>query len=481
MALIAPQDLLFLLIEAREKPAHVGSLALFEPPPDADEHFIYELYRSCVDTELPVRSLFQKRVNRPGLTGLSWTRDEHFDLEYHLRHSALPEPGRIRELLTVVSRLHGSLLDRNRPLWEAHLIEGLHDGRFALYSKIHHGLLDGVTAMRLLEASMTADPDERDMPQPWARRPHGSIFDEPDADQRTAGGADADPSADDTWTAVLADGLRKLRAGISTSASDAAATSEAIGHLLGRFGEQVRAAPPVPRTMLNVPITGARRFAADSWPLERIRAAGAGAGATLNDVVLTLSAGALRRYLLEQGALPDEPLVAMVPVSLKSRGADDSSGNAVGAVLCSLGTHLPTAAARLAHVQASMQQNKARLEGLTPNQILALSALNVAPAALHLSPLGRFTATEERLPVPFNIVISNVPGPTTPLYWNRARLVGNYPMSVLIDGQGLNITTASYAGQLDVGILGCRRTVPSLQRLLIHLEDELAELEGRAG
>ena len=134
MAVIPPQDLLFLLMEAREKPAHVGGLALFEPPPDADEHYLYELYRSCVESDAPIRSLFRKRVNRPGLLGLQWVRDDDFDIEYHVRHSALPEPGRIRELLTVVSRLHGSLLDRNRPLWEAHLIEGLRDGRFALYT-----------------------------------------------------------------------------------------------------------------------------------------------------------------------------------------------------------------------------------------------------------------------------------------------------------------------------------------------------------
>jgi diacylglycerol O-acyltransferase / wax synthase len=208
MAIIQPQDLLFLLMEAREKPAHVGGLALFETPDDADERYLYELYRSCIDGDDPVRSLFRKRVNRPGLAGTSWVRDDQFDLEYHVRHSALPEPGRIRELLTVVSRLHGSLLDRNRPLWEAHLIEGLRDGRFALYTKIHHALCDGVTAMRLLEASMSPDPEERNMPQPWARRSQGSVFDEPDADEGSAPDPrDAIPD-DDTWTAVVADGLR---------------------------------------------------------------------------------------------------------------------------------------------------------------------------------------------------------------------------------------------------------------------------------
>lgn len=475
MAMIAPQDLMFLLMEAREKPAHVGGLALFETPDDADEHYLYELYQSSITSDAPVRSLFRRRLKRPGIGGLSWTPDDRFDIEYHVRHSALPEPGRIRELLTVVSRLHGSLLDRNRPLWEAHLIEGLADGRFALYTKIHHALCDGVTAMRLLESSMSTDPAETGMPQPWERRPRGSVFDEPDPAE-TGGPGSSVPPEDDTWTSVLADGLRRL----GSSMAGVTDATEGVGQLLSSFRDQVLSSPlRAPRSMLNVPVTGARRFAADSWSIDRIRAAAAPYGATLNDMVLAMSAGALRTYLLDQGALPDEPLVAMVPVSLKTRGAGDGTGNAVGAILCSLGTHLPRAPERLAHIQASIQHSKARLEGLTPTQILALSALNVAPAALQMSPLVRLPAADEVIRPAFNVVISNVPGPRQTLYWNGARLTGSYPMSVLIDGQALNITTSSYDGNLDFGILGCRRNVPSLQRLLGHLEDELQALEQR--
>lgn len=480
MPVIAPQDLLFLLMEAREKPAHVGGLALFETPDDPGDEYLYELYQSSITSHAPVRSLFQRRVKRPGLVGYSWARDDQFDIQYHVRHSALPMPGRIRELLTVVSRLHGSLLDRNRPLWEAHLIEGLADGRFALYTKIHHALCDGVTAMRLLESSMSTDPTETGMPQPWERRPRGSVFDEPEADEP---GPEAEPTPrpspeDDTWAAVIADGVRKLGAGVAASVEDLAGATEGIGHLLSSFRDQSLSSPlRAPRSVLNAPITGARRFAADSWSIDRIRAAGTPHGATLNDMVLAMSAGALRTYLLDQGALPDRPLVAMVPVSLKTRGADDSAGNAVGAILCSLGTHLDSAPARLAHIQESIHHSKSRLEGLSPGQILALSALNVAPLALNMSPLGRLPLAEERIRPPFNVVISNVPGPQQPLYWNGAKLSGSYPMSLLVDGQALNITTSSYAGNLDFGILSCRRTVPSAQRLLAHLEEELVALE----
>ena len=460
MATIGPLDAMFLMMEAREKPAHVGGLQLFEPPPDASPHFLNELYEDAVRDPRAPRPLFVKHPYRPGGIGpWSWRTDEKFDIEYHVRHSALPEPGRIRELLRLVSRLHGSLLDRNRPLWEAHLIEGLADGRFALYSKVHHALMDGVSAMRLMANSLSEDPDETGMPYPWEQR-LGTLREPPPA-----------PS--------LAD---RLRAGVGL-ATDlpglvAEASFVALRSLLASFREQAAASPfRAPRTMLNVPITGARRFAADSWSLERVRAAGAPHGATVNDMVLAMSAGALRRYLIEQDALPDTPLVAMVPVSIKARSEGDDGGNAVGAVLCNLGTHLADPVDRLELIMTSMQRAKKQFEGLTPIQILMLSSLSLFPAAVPILGGSSVQMLEPVLPPAFNVVISNIPGPPRPLYFNGARLAGNYPVSVLVDGQAMNITTTSYAGSLDFGILGCRRNVPSLQRMLDHLESELSAME----
>jgi diacylglycerol O-acyltransferase len=464
MATIGPLDAMFLMMEAREKPAHVGGLQLFEPPADAPPDFLAELYERAIQEPGEPRSLFLKRPYRPGGIGpWSWRPDEKFDLEYHVRHSALPEPGRVRELLALVSRLHGSLLDRNRPLWEAHLIEGLHDGRFALYSKVHHALVDGVAAMRLMASSLSADPDETGMPYPWEKRPGASPVSRPT------------PSLPDRVASGV--GLVADLPGMVAGASYVALRS-----LASSFREQAAASPfRAPRTMLNVPITGARRFAAQSWPLERVRKAGAPYGATVNDMVLAMSAGALRTYLIEQDALPDQPLVAMVPVSLKARiGADDEGGNAVGAVLCNLGTHLHDPKDRLELIMSSMTRAKRQFEGLTPIQILMLSSLSLAPAAL---PVLGGSAVEMLGPMvrpAFNVVISNVPGPREPLYFNGARLVGSYPVSVLVDGQAMNITTTSYTGSLDFGILGCRRNVPHLQRMLGHLEDELAALESAA-
>lgn len=463
MTTVGPLDAMFLMMEAREKPAHVGGLQLFEPPEGATPDFLGQLYEDAVHRPAQPRPLFLKRPYRPGGIGpWSWQPDEKFDLEYHVRHSALPEPGRIRELLALVSRLHGSLLDRNRPLWEAHLIEGLADGRFALYTKVHHALLDGVSAMRLMASSLSTDPTTTDMPYPWEARPS----------------TPREPTASTSLADRLLSGAR-LAADLPGLVGGTGVA--ALRSLVTSFSEQAAASPfSAPRTMLNVPITGARRFAAQSWSLERVRKVGAGYGATVNDMVLAMSAGALRTYLIEQDALPDAPLVAMVPVSLKARATDDEeeeAGNAVGAILCNLGTHLSDPVDRLELITTSMGRGKAQFEGLTPMQILALSSLSLAPAALPiLRPLGT-DLIQPMLRPAFNVVISNVPGPREPLYFNGSRLVGSYPVSVLVDGQALNITTTSYAGSLDFGILGCRRTVPSLQRMLDHLEHELAALE----
>jgi diacylglycerol O-acyltransferase len=231
-----------------------------------------------------------------------------------------------------------------------------------------------------------------------------------------------------------------------------------------------------PKTMFNVPITGSRRFAAQSWPIERIRQVGKAADATVNDVVLAMCSGALRSYLLSLEALPDSPLIAMVPVSLHGEETGEDGGNAVGVVMCNLGTHFDDAARRLETVHASMVEGKQSLNGMSQVQILLMSALGVSPLvilpALRLNGIVR---------PPFNLVISNVPGPRKPMYWNGARLDGLYPLSIPLDGQALNITCTSYSDEIAFGLTGCRRTVPHLQRLLSYLDDELTALEQAAG
>jgi diacylglycerol O-acyltransferase len=444
---------MFLVPESRDQPMHVGGLQLFRPPEGAGPDYLTGLYRDAV-AATDVAPLFRRRPHR-GVTTLgqwAWVDDGKLDMEHHVRHSALPRPGRVRELLALTSRLHSTLLDRHHPLWETHLIEGLDDGRFAVYSKTHHALMDGVSALRLLERSLSTDPDARDVPLPF--------------DSRLVRRRRDDPSDGDAAVTKL------LRTGANAVADAVGLTPRLLHLAVDSLREQSATLPgQAPRSMLNVPITGSRRFAADAWDLARIRAVGKAAGATVNDVVLAMCAGALRDYLLAQDALPDAPLVAMTPVSLRAVD-DDGEGNAVGAVLCSLGTDLADPEARLLAVRSSMRQAKAALAGLSQLQVTALSAGVMLPLLVNAA-LGAHRYVRPG----FNLVISNVPGPRDPLYWNGARLDGLYPLSIPVAGQALNITVTSYTDRMHFGLTGCRRSLPHMQRLLHGLEDALAGLE----
>jgi len=452
MELISPLDSMFLLGESREHPMHVAGLQLFEPPKGSGPEFLRDLYQDVLARD-DVAPTFRKHPAEllGGIANLTWAFDKDLDLEYHLRRSALPSPGRVRELLELTSRLHGSLLDRHRPLWETHLVEGLNDGRFALYTKIHHALLDGVSAMRMIRRAMSDDPKDLEARVMWA------------LNERSSGKGKA---ASSRLSGVK--GVAESVLGLGGSAL----------HLANKGLLQQQLTLPVgaPRTIFNVPIGGARRVAAQSWPIERVMAIKKAAGVTLNDVVLAMCGGALRAYLLEQKALPDRPLIAMVPVSLREEGSANSGGNQVGALLASLATDREDPAERLAEVSASMRKNKAVFKELPKLQQVALSAFNVSPLLLSLVSPALGSAAP-----PFNLVISNVPGSREPLYWRGARMDGNYPLSIALDGQALNITLSNNADNLDFGLVGCRRSVPSLQRLLGHLEDSLSELEQAVG
>ncbi|MUL76109.1 wax ester/triacylglycerol synthase family O-acyltransferase [Mycolicibacterium sp. CBMA 226] len=448
MEIMSPTDAMFLLGESREHPMHVGGLQLFTPPEGSGPEFLPELYRDML-AHTNFNPTYRKRPARilGGIASFGWAYDDDVDVDYHLRRSALPRPGRVRELLELTSRLHTTLLDRHRPLWETYLVEGLEDGRFAVYSKAHHALLDGVSALRMAMRTLSADPAEMEVRVPW---------DLPSRKRAPKQGSSLIGSAV---------GAVGAAAGLAPSTFRVARAVLLEQNLTRTFS--------APKTMFNVKIGGARRVAAQSWPIARIKAVKqAAAGVTVNDVVLAMCAGALRAYLLEQSALPDAPLIAMVPVSLRSEADADAGGNQVGAILCNLATDVKDPATRLQTIADSMHGNKQVFAGLSKTESMALSALLLSPIALSTVP-GFVDAT----PPPFNIVISNVPGPRVPMYWKGARLDGNYPLSIALDGQALNITLVNNGENLDFGLVGCRHSIPHLQRLLGHLEDSLADLE----
>ncbi|MEO9323242.1 wax ester/triacylglycerol synthase family O-acyltransferase [Nocardioides sp. C4-1] len=460
---IDPTSTAFLLAENRSMPMHVGGLQLFKKPEGAGRGYLREMYEAMLDVD-DVAPLFLKHPHRSVRTGaqLVWKPDEQFDIEYHVRHSALPKPGRIRELFDLLGRLHGQRLAWERPLWEAHLIEGLRDGRVAMYTKTHHALVDGVSAMRLLASVLSTDPDERDMPPPWGVHP-----------TRRA------PSRAEK-AALSEVPLAALRGAMGITAEAAGMPSALVKTIRkGLRNETSALSLHAPRTIFNQDITGSRRFAADDWPVERLRAIGKATGTTINDVVMAMCSGAMRTYLLELGALPDRPLVAMVPVGLNAKQSQIASaegGNAVGAVMVQMATDLDDPARRLGAIHRSMKDGKEALSSMTPVQILAMSAIGQAPAIL--TPILKMQGIVRP---PYNLIISNVPGPRTTHYWNGAQLLGTYPLSIPINGMALNITCTSYDGNMAFGLTGCRRTVPHLQRLLTYLDDELSALERAAG
>ena len=456
----------FLLAENRNMPMHVGGLQLFEKPEGAGRGYVREMYEQMRDVE-EIAPLFLQHPHRSARTAgqLVWQPDEQFDVEHHVRHSALPKPGRVRELLELCSRLHSTRLAWERPLWEATVIEGLRDGRVAMYTKTHHALVDGVSAMRLLASVLSTDPTERDMPAPWAARPQ-TRREEPSAAPASLSLADVSASTVRTALAL---------------ASEAAGMPGALIRTLNKSVRNETSALSLyaPRTILNQSITGSRRFAAQDWPVERLRGVGKATGTTINDVVLAMVSGAMRTYLSDLDALPETSLISMVPVGLnakQSQLASGDGGNAVGSVMVQLGTHLPDPAQRLSAIHRSMQDGKESLSAMTPAQILAMSALGQAPAIL-----GPVLRMQGIVRPPYNLIVSNVPGPRTTHYWNGARLVGTYPLSIPINGMALNITCTSYDGKMCFGLTGCRRTVPHLQVLLGHLDDELTALERAAG
>ncbi|HEX3930062.1 MAG TPA: wax ester/triacylglycerol synthase family O-acyltransferase [Nocardioides sp.] len=461
-----PTAAAFLLAENRRMPMHVGGLQLFEKPEGAGRNFVHDLYTQFRESD-DIAPLFLKHPVRSVRTGgqYVWREDDEFDIEYHVRHSALPKPGRVRELLELCSRLHSTRLAIERPLWEWHLIEGLRDGRVAMYAKLHHALVDGVSAMRLLQSILTSDPDRAGMPAPWESKP------------TTAKAREVREEAERSLSDVP---LQAMRAALGISAEAAGLPGALIKTLSKSLRNETSAlALYAPRTILNQPITAARRFAAQDWPLERLRAVGRATGTTLNDVVLAMCSGAMRTYLLELDALPDTTLVSMVPIGLRAKESHIASahgGNALGSVMVKLGTDLVDPAERLRAVHESMVDGKRALAEMTPVQILAMSALGQAPAIL--GPMLRMGGVVRP---PYNLIISNVPGPRTTQYFNGMRLLGTYPLSIPIDGMALNITCNSYADQMAFGLTGCRRTLPHLQRLLTHLDTELTALEHATG
>ena len=455
MRKLNPIDTAFLLAESRNQPLHVGGLCIFHPPEDAPADFaanIADRLRASQSCAPPFNHRLQSRWGMR-----SWVEAEDFDIGQHFVHLSLPKPGRILELLAMVSRVHSAHLDRAYPLWRMYLIEGIEDGRIALYSKIHHSLVDGVAGLRLMLKSMAETSEESlGRPAPWEMQPAGV------RSTSVTGAAVENASAM----------MNLLRGGITSTPAVARHVQQMVSDLRAHHPHVVTSFQ-APNCVLNSRIAGSRRFAAQSYSTPRIKRIARTVGATTNDVALALCGAALRSYLLEMNALPDEPLVAVVPVSVRKEDAQSGEpmGNQVASALANLGTHLADPIARVRLVKGSMDYNKQMLSGMSSAQIMAYTAATMAPAIATLLP----GISQHRRAA--NVVISHVRGPQVDTYWQGCKLDGMYPASLVLSGFALNITLISRHDNIDFGILACRRTLPSAQRLLMHLQTAIEELE----
>lgn len=449
-------DRLFLAGETRESMMHVGGLLQFSPPSEGGAD-VLRLLRDEMRDGPVVHSPWNLKLRHPDFLASplqGWVTDDRLDLDYHVRRSALPSPGDERELGILVSRLHGASLDFHRPPWEAHIIEGLEGGRIALYVKVHHALVDGYTGMRLLTRALSSDADTADTPMFFSRAP-----------------STRERDGDEPAPPVLESLLRGIRDQIGT-AKDLTRAVRSLAQARRTHDATLVSPLQAPRSILNQRITRARRFATQQYGIDRLKAIARARGCTLNDVVLAICGAALRRFLLEQDALPQESLTAMIPVNIRPKD-DPGGGNAVGAILASLATDVDRPLERLQVIVGSTRRAKEQLQGMSRNAILQYSGLLLTPLLLSSIP-----GSAGRVRPAFNVVVSNVPGPEKPLYFRRWRLDAAYPLSIPFNGYALNITVESYAGTLGIGFIGCRDAVPHLQRLAVYTGEALEELEG---
>jgi diacylglycerol O-acyltransferase len=442
-------DSTFLRIETAETPMHVGALQIFSIPDGASRDFVSEVV-AMYRRPRPIAHPFnQVLVGGPrSIVSPSARTIDEIDIEYHVRHTALPASGGERKLGELVSHLHSTVLDRTRPLWTCHVIEGLDQNRFAVYLKIHHALTDGVNGMRLAGGALASEPDGVSR-APWQ---------EPDASGGSAKKLGKSGQGGGTplykWPFELAQGVTGL-----------------VRSRLG--GEPVRVAFEAPDSILNGQITNARRVATQQLDLSRVKEIGRRSDASVNDIFLAVCGAALRRYLLDCDALPARSLIAGVPVNLREEGQE--GGNAAGFLWATLGTDLSDPVERLEAVKKSMKAAKDHIRSMSGSVRSTFSMMTMGSTVVTL-----LSGQGARLRPSMNVTISNVPGPRSRLYLNGARLEAFYPVSLAFQGLGMNITCISYADRLNIGVVGGRDGLPHLQRVAIYIAEALDELDAAA-
>lgn len=461
MQKLSMSDASFLFMDRKETPNHIGGLVIIEPPKDSDTPF-YDQYRNMIESRLAeVPMMRWVLAEAPlDLDLPQWVEQDEIDLDYHIRSTAVARPGTMEQLWDKVCRLHSQPLDKSRPLWEQYIIDGVEGDKIALYFKIHHSCMDGQMGVQMQTVLFDLTPE-----------PRAPLTQEQIKEMRL-----------DRVAAKKAPGLLDFAMGGLKSAYDNRLTFKSLGQIakaartaIDKKDDLEKSIPPsIPRTRFNAPISDQRAFAAGSLSLQEMKDVKNAAGVTLNDVAVAAVGGALRRYLAEKNALPEESLICGSPVAMAQK---DDSANNVGFMMMTFASNIADPKERLQVVHKSSTDAKAGHKALTELGDL-MPAMYTPPALMR--PLTRLMTSASVMattPVGINAVLSNVPGVPFQLYIAGAKVLANYPMSVLLHGQGLNITATSYMDSMDFGIICCRQQASDPDRIITHLQAEFEAMK----
>ncbi|MCB1687470.1 MAG: wax ester/triacylglycerol synthase family O-acyltransferase [Halioglobus sp.] len=444
-------DLMFYLTETPQSPKHVGAVQIFQLPPDAPHDYLQKLVAAF--KAAPVVCPFNRRPHFPRFGRPEWRTDPDLDINYHVRHCALPRPGDDRQLMEVVQNLHAPLLDRHRPGWICQVIEGLQDNRFAVYAKIHHAYIDGMSGVKRMYGALSASPRTRKIIPMWSYQPEND-------------GADRSPPSRPEPARQLAVQLR--------------GALQATG-LLGRTTLQVlklresqgQAPFGAARTRMNRTIERDTRTAATcTLPLDKVRAIARQRQCTVNEVVLAVVGAALQDYLEKLGERPEEPLVALCPMSIRAPG-DDTASTQVSAIHVQLGAPRADIGTRLQQVVDSSRAAKDEVRDLT-----AQAMVDYGVIVFGLWEMLARTRMDQLIPPSCNVLVSNVPGPgDAAMYLCGSRMLASYPISTLLPGVNLNATVLSHGNSLDFGLLGDVQALPELDFVVERMAHHFAALQ----
>lgn len=489
MKQLSGMDVSFLNMETRTTSGHVASLNLYDATGLQSDEF-FERTRQLISDRMGLLAPLRRRlVEVPlGLDLPYWIEDPDFDVDFHVRHHAVPPPGTPQQLGDAISRIHARHLDRSKPLWELYVIDGVDEGRLtAVFVKVHHATIDGAAGAQMLATLMDLEPGGRpaEEPVPWSPDP---VPTDRELIERTLVEYVKRPEKVVRQTAKA---FREIAASMPGGGLRVLADilAQPVPGPLGDFmrrrlrGEDHEVdSPPAlpataaPRTPWNASIGAHRRFAYTTIPLDDAKAVRRAVGCTFNDVVMALCSGALRRYLQKHDALPTDPLIAMVPVSVRTGTEEDTYQNRVSMMLGDLATNIADPGKRLARIKASMDKAKSDFKAIPADTLQDFTRF--APPAIAARAMRLYSRLRiaDRAAPPFNLTISNVPGPNFPVYLAGAELKHFYPVSIVLDGQGLNITVQSYNGNLDFGFIVDRELVPDVWLMTDLLQESMAEL-----